>query len=355
METMRFDTLARAARAAAMAVAAAAASLVPTIARGDIVVFKNGDRLTGTIGSYEGGPKGKLTIKTKVAGDVKVDLADVETFSTDGPIDVKLADGSVVHQKITAGKPGEIDLAGGGNLQPQALPLAKVAKINPPPVHWTGSIAAGGQLLRGNTDSEAFNAEAKFLRRSDIDRITLDGQYFYARQRDTTTGNKSTTTDNWNADGKYDYFFTPKFYGYGDVKVAKDRIAFLDLRFAPGAGVGYQWVERDDFNFNTEGGVGWFYERYTNDGTRESGSLRLAYHVDYKINEKVKIFHDLEYFPKFDSVSDFFLTTDAGVRVTLTKNFFTEFKAQLDHNNRPAPGKQKDDTRYLKNLGWTFE
>jgi len=27
----------------------------------------------------------------------------------------------------------------------------------------------------------------------------------------------------------------------------------------------------------------------------------------------------------------------------------------LDHNNRPAPGRQKDDTRYLLNVGWTLE
>lgn len=60
-------------------------------------------------------------------------------------------------------------------------------------------------------------------------------------------------------------------------------------------------------------------------------------------------------YPKLDSVSDFFLTTDVGLRAKLTKTMFSELKVQLDHNNQPAPGKQKDDTKYLLNLGWTLE
>ena len=240
-------------------------------------------------------------------------------------------------------------------MAPQAIALDSVKKINEPPIHWVGAVSVGGFLARGNTTSDALNAGASFTRRSEFDRISLDGTYNYSKAKDPGTGVKSTTADNWTAEAKYDYFFTPKFYGYGDVKVAKDRIAFLDLRFAPGVGVGYQWFESPDFNFRTEAGVGYFYERYTNAGTNQNGSLRLAYHVDKKLNDKVKIFHDLEFFPKFDTTADFFLTTDAGIRVTLTKSMFTEFKAQLDHNNRPAPNRQKDDTKYMVNVGWILE
>lgn len=321
-------------------------------ARADEIIFKNGDKLTGKIGVLDGG---KLTIKTAVAGEVKVDMKDVQTFSSDAPIDLKLADGTVLHQPVVQGKPGTVDLAAGGNVAPQAISLDAVRKINEPPIHWIGTLTVGGFLARGNTNSEVLNAGADFTRRSEFDRITFDGNYNYSKAKDPATGVKSTTSDNWNTEAKYDYFINPKLYAYADVKVAKDRIAFLDLRFAPGVGLGYQWYETPDFNFRTEGGVGYFYERFTNDGTHQNGSLRLAYHVDKKLGDKVKIYHDLEYYPKFDSTADFFVTTDAGIRLTLTKSMFTEFKAQLDHNNRPAPGRQKDDTRYLVNVGWTLE
>lgn len=329
-----------------------AAVSLSTYTRADEIIFKNGDKLTGKIGVLDGG---KLTIKTAVAGEVKVDMKDVQTFSSDTPIDLKLADGTVLHQPVVQGKPGTVDLAAGGNVAPQAISLEAVKKINEPPIHWIGTLTVGGFLSRGNTNSEVLNAGANFTRRSEFDRITFDGNYNYSKAKDPATGVKSTTSDNWNTEAKYDYFINPKLYAYADVKVAKDRIAFLDLRFAPGVGLGYQWYESPDFNFRTEGGVGYFYERFSNDGTNQNGSLRLAYHVDKKLGDKVKIYHDLEYYPKFDGTADFFVTTDAGIRLTLTKSMFTEFKAQLDHNNRPAPGRQKDDTRYLVNVGWTLE
>ena len=87
-----------------------------TYTRADEIIFKNGDKLTGKIGVLDGG---KLTIKTTVAGDVTVDMKDVQTFSSDTPINLKLADGTVLHQPVVAGKPGTVDLAAGGNVAPQ--------------------------------------------------------------------------------------------------------------------------------------------------------------------------------------------------------------------------------------------
>ena len=54
-------------------------------ARGDEVLFQNGDRLSGKILKAAGG---KLTIKTDGAGEVSVDMSKVKTFSTDAPVTV---------------------------------------------------------------------------------------------------------------------------------------------------------------------------------------------------------------------------------------------------------------------------
>src|SRR5438552_7315457 len=58
------------------ATAALLVFLASATASADEVRFKNGDRLTGTITSAEGG---KLKVTSKVAGDVTVDLKDVDT------------------------------------------------------------------------------------------------------------------------------------------------------------------------------------------------------------------------------------------------------------------------------------
>lgn len=253
---------------------------------GDEVIFKNGDRLTGVIKTAD---SGKLTIKTAVAGEVTVNMSDVKTFSTDQPITLKLNDGTTVQQKVTAGQQPEQVMAG-----TQAVPLANVKVINPPPQQWTGSIVVNGNMARGNTHSEniGMEANAQLRRKSETvdDRFTLAGDYNYGNN--TSGGSQTTTTDNWFALGKYDRYFTEKWYGYGQVRYDHDRLADLNYRIAPGAGVGYQWYEQPDFHLSTEAGGSQIFEDYSTTGQDEYFALRFAYHVDKQINDKVSVFHD---------------------------------------------------------------
>ena len=335
----------------AMAFLLAALGIV-SLASADEIVFTNGDHLTGKIEKLEGG---KLTIQSSVAGTVTADLKDIRTFSTDAPIEVHLKDGTVIHQKIAAGADGQFAVEQGGAIQPQAFAVGEIKAINPPKAKWTGSVSAGALLTRGNSYSDNFTLSLDAIRRTDDDRITASAGYFYGKQQDKTTGNKSTSTDNWFAAGKYDYFFTPKFYGYGNARLERDRIADLDLRFIPGAGVGYQWIESPKQNFSTEAGLSWVYESFTNpDRTDDFLAARLAYHYDLKINDKVKVFHDLEVFPSLEDVSQFLVNAQAGLRATLTKQFFTEFKIVYLYNSDPAPTASRNDLRYVLGVGWTF-
>jgi Protein of unknown function, DUF481 len=264
-------------------------------AAADEILFLNGDRLTGKIASSDGG---KLTIKTENAGVVTVDLAKVKTFSTDEPIVIQSGD-SFISSKVGAGPDGTVQVfpvAGGA---PQAIALKDVARINPPPVKWTGSLVGNALITTGNSETENFGLSVNAVRRSEIDRITLGGAYYYGRQEDKNTGKKDTTMDNWFVQGKYDYFLTKKLYLYGNVRVEQDHIADLDLRLTIGGGVGYQWFETPTFNFNTEAGLAWVKENFKNDGTAEA-------------------------------------------------------KIELRYDSTPAPRAKKDDVRYLFGVGWQF-
>jgi putative salt-induced outer membrane protein len=314
----------------------------------DEIRFKNGDRLTGTVTEAEGG---KLKISSKVAGDVTVDLKDVETFSTDAPLDVKLKDGTMVHQRFEAGAaPGTVTAAAGPRRE---IALSDLKAITPKLGRWTGSVSAGGLLTRGNSHTTSLNLSAAASRRGEDDRISLTGGYTFARQADSD-GGVSTSADAWYAAAKYDRFFTDEFYGYGLVRADHDRIADLNLRLSPGVGVGYQWVEQPDFNFLTEAGISLVYENYDPGPTDTHVAGRLAYHVDRKFNEQVLGFHNLEYLPSLEDASDFNVNADAGVRASLTKTMFTELKVEWKYDATPAPDAAKNDLRYLIGLGWSF-
>lgn len=316
----------------------------------DEILFKNGDKLSGEIKSAEGDT---LVIATKVAGEVKVKLSEVKTFSTDKPLELHLSDGTVLKQPIVQAEEGKIATAPGGLVQAQAIPVEKIKQINPPPVSWKGALLAGATLTRGNTYTDSLSLAFDATRRSTDDRISLGAQYLYSREK--SDGKARVTVENWKAMGKYDYFFTDKWYGYVNSRVERDHIANLDLRLTPGAGVGYQWIESAKANFNTEAGVSWVYERYTDpDTTRSHVAARLAYHYDRKLSDQVSFFHNLEFLPSVENFNQYLVTADAGIRAKLTNDFFSELKVELTYNSEPAAGKLRTDVRYIASLGWAF-
>src|SRR4051795_2631185 len=78
----------------------------------DEVLFNNGDRLTGKIVNVEGG---KMTIDTKLAGEITDDAKDVKTFTPDGPVEIRTTDGRRISGKATGtADAGVVAVDGGG-------------------------------------------------------------------------------------------------------------------------------------------------------------------------------------------------------------------------------------------------
>lgn len=318
-------------------------------ASADEVLFKNGDRLTGKIETYDGS---KLTISSTVAGKVMVDLKDVKTLSSSGPVALVLVDGTVIHEKLSSGPDGQVTLAP-ATAPPRVVPLSSIKKLNPPPVRWTGNVLVGATFARGNTDTNNINAAAHLERKGEKDLTTLDVQYLYARQRVVGDGTHETA-DDLLGKAKYQYYFSTKFYGYANVEGEHDVIAGMALRLAPGIGAGYQWLDTPKLNFNTEAGGGVLYRNYTTDGDSISGNARLAYHFKSKLNDKVNVFHNFQYLPGLNNINNYFFSTDAGIRTSITDKLFGEFKVEYQYDSRPAPGRQSSDIRYIAGVGWNF-
>jgi putative salt-induced outer membrane protein YdiY len=326
------------------------ASVAPAL--GDEVLFLNGDRLTGKILKATGG---KLTIKTESAGEVTVDLAKVKTFSTDEPVQLVVGEQPPVSTRVEAGADRQVQTSPSPGAAPQPLPITDIAVINPPPPRWTGSVALNGLKTTGNSETEQLGFLAGLSKRWPSDRLTFGAEYSYGRQEDPDTGEESTTVNYAMAFGKYDHFFTKKFYGYLGIKVERDEVADLDVRLAPGVGVGYQWFEGPKFNFLTEAGVSWVYENYRNGETRSYFGPRLAYSIDWTPVDLLFLYHKLEYLPAFDDfAADYLLNADAGARLKVWKGLFAEFRYEYRYDSKPASGREKTDQRFILGAGWAF-
>ncbi|UCE46295.1 MAG: DUF481 domain-containing protein, partial [Phycisphaerales bacterium] len=322
---------------------------------GDEIIFKNGDRLTGKIDHLV---DGKLVFKSRVAGDVTVNLSDIQTLSSDDAIEVNLKDNTGFKQKVISGQPGRFNVAGTESLRPQEFAVADIVSINPPkkPIpKWGGSISAGLTSTHGNTKTETISASGNMTKRTDNDRTQLSADYARAEQEDRTTGADETIEDWWRAKGKYDYFFSKKFYAYTDGRYEKDAVAELDRRVIVGGGGGYQWVESEDMNFSTEIGLASLYEKFDNQTESNSElSTQLGYNFDKKLTKNTKLTHDLTYYPALEKFSDYFLTSTVGVRTDFSSNFFATFKTIFNYDETPAIGAHKTDVKYFLGLGYSF-
>jgi putative salt-induced outer membrane protein YdiY len=317
--------------------------------------MKNGDRISGKIKHLV---DGKLTFNADVAGTVTVDLSDIQTLSSDDPIQVNLKDKTGFKQKVSKAEPGRFAIEGSESTKTQEFAVADIVSINPPPKpipKWTGNIAVGITSTHGNTKTEMISANANFSKRTEKDRTTFSTDYAKGEQEDPDTGEDVTIEDWWRAKGKYDYFFRKKLYGFLDGRYEKNDVADLDRRVIVGTGGGYQWIESEDMNFSGEFGLASLYEKY-DDGTDSNSdiTLQVGYDFDKKLRKNINFVHDLTYYPAIDKFSDYFLTTTTGIRADFTEKIFMSFKTIFNYDSTPAIGSGKTDVKYFLGLGYRF-
>jgi putative salt-induced outer membrane protein YdiY len=288
----------------------------------------------------------------------------VKTFTTDEPVELRTKSGEVMTGVATtqpseeaAGTVALAPPAGAGITAPTTMPTIPLADVKYLNFNqkWTGAVVAGALFARGNTYADQANVGFDAQRRTIDDRLTFTGQYNYGRERNPDTGDKTTSVDNFYLTGKYDYFFTEKFYGFAAIRYEHDRIALLDKRVIPGIGVGYLWFDTPDFKFDTEAGLAYVHEEFEDGDTNDAMSARLAYHLKKSFNDdKVTLFHDLEFYPSLERIDDFLVVTDAGVRAAFTDKMFAEYKIEYRYDATPATGQDHTDLRHIIGVGWKF-
>ena len=122
-----------------------------------------------------------------------------------------------------------------------------------------------------------------------------------------------------------------------------------------GGGAGYQWIETDRTSFSTGLGLASLYEKFDNATESNSEiSLQAGYNLDHRITDTLRFVHDLTYYPSLEQFSDYYLTTTAELRATLTKNMFANFKVIFNYDESPAEGQGSTDVKYLLGVGLTF-
>jgi putative salt-induced outer membrane protein YdiY len=350
----------------------------------DEVVFKNGERLIGKFKRVEGG---KLIFQSQTMGEVIVNISNVNDIYSDKLLEIHLYDDTVLKGKTFKVESNRVTIDAEEEGQEITFAMGDLFAINLPSkksIIWSGNIAAGLSSSHGSSFSENLNIDWNLAIRSRKHRVRIDGRFVLERDEDKDTGNKQTTKENLTVSGMYNFFFTRKIFGFLNERYKKDRFDDLDYRIISVLGAGYQWIETEELEFDTRGGLGLRLEKYTSKVPDPAGGefaiiavdnglaheiravdkkvvdkkeeliIHAAYYFEWKPFDKFSFLSSMTYTPAFEDFSDYNITHDAEIRAFITKRLYTSFKFILDYTSDPGEDSATTDTDYILGIGWQF-
>lgn len=325
--------------------------LVTDPAAADKLHLSNGDILTGKAIRMQ---DQKLVFKTEYAGEISVDWQKVVTLSTDEPINVILKGGSNLTGAAQAADKNKMTLDAGELEKPAKFELKEVASINPatkPPVRITARANLGINLERGNTDTDNNHFDGELVARTKKSRYIVGGEINKEKDRGRTS------SDNWRAYGKYNYFLNQKWFLLANALFEHDKFKDLDLRTTLGTGLGYNFFETDELNLNIGAGPAYIDENFieAKDDDFPAAQWTVRY-VQYFFDRHIQLFHNNNGYWSLSDSNNWLIYTRQGLRVPLYKGLTATFQYEYDYDNDPSEdAEEKWDSRVLFLLGWQFK
>jgi len=311
-----------------------------------VVRLADGDRISGTIVDLH---DGTLTVDTAWAGTLSIDWSAVAAIESDANLTLVLEDGSrLVGAVRSAAEDGTLAVTTASVAEPAVVPVARIAAINPPAqaVQVKGNASAGLIINQGNTDTRSLYLEGEVVARTDTNRYTTGVQATRSEDDGDTTADSSR---GWI---EYDHFLTERWYLASSALFTRDKFQDLRLRSSLAVSSGYQFVETDRASASTELGASYVDEDFYEATDESYPAARWAIDLSRDFADgDLELFHSQEGFLDLDTGDDILLRSKTGIRFNLFKGFIATTQVSFDYDTDPAPGRKKEDWRYLMNLG----
>ena len=324
------------------------------VAQTDELLLRDGSKITGTVVKRT---NGTLEFDTAFAGTIKVKWSEVAELTTDEPMEFMLSDDSLVEVTHVTNNVDDMIVEDDSNAGQPAQTLGQdvIASINPEPWQkgkghkFTGVVNFAFERQRGNTDKDETDWDTNMTLRGKNDRFNLFGEY----EKDRT--DNETTAENWKLDGTYDYFYLPKWFTGGFIRLEHDKFADLDLRTSVGPTIGYQWFESKAMNLRTASGISYVDENF--DEADDDSYAALPWNIDFDmlvLDDFVTFYHKQTGFWNLEDTSDVILDTWTGLRFPLVLGLVASTELKYSYDNGAPDGVDKTDTTYSLKLGYSW-
>jgi hypothetical protein len=234
----------------------------------DVIVFNNGDQLSGKLLRYVGG---NVVFHSDIAGDLTVSPDKIKEIRSTQKF-VVLQKGDKISRKVDESKLpiGQITLAEknfdvhteSGSVS-ATIPMEKITYVVDQPTFekelrhepgffhaWTGAVTAGATIVQATQNTYTFNGAVALVRQvptvpwlNPRNRTSIDFTGSYGKV--TEPGTPSVKTAIYHADAERDEYFSPRVYALAAVAFDHNFSQSLDLQQIYGGGIGWTVIKQD--------------------------------------------------------------------------------------------------------------
>ncbi len=319
----------------------------------DVVILKNGDRMTGEI---KGLQRGELKFKAGyMAESVRLDWSKVERLESRGRFLILLVDGKLFTDSIGLIASNETDNFVIGN-DKNAVRVRQLEVFRLMPVETTfwkrleGTVDLGFNYTSGNDQYQTqFAATAKYLKGDHLVTASVES-VFSGQNEGSSTSRREFTLDyrkkisrNWYVGGLFDL-------------LSSDQQS-LDLRTTLGGFVGRNLKQTERTRFSVFGGLVGTREDYSVvvDQARDSNADALA-GVDFETFrfKTTDVRSTVLFYPSLTIPGRVRVQATSSVRFELFKDLTWGFNVYENFDSKPPLRADKNDLGISTTLGWKF-
>jgi putative salt-induced outer membrane protein YdiY len=315
-------------------------------ANADVLVLKNGDRITGDVKRIW---DAELTIEPEYSDEFQVDLDAISHIESTRDFEIEFYDGRSMDAQLggenAAGE--QIFTSESGSV---TAPLADMLELNEPEAsfEWDTNVEVSASVNRGNTDSTTAKVRAYSTVKINDHRHIGDIEYFREKLLDEITKQRDLFKYSYN------YLFTDNWFFTADVSTESDPVIKLENRTIVSAGVGLDIWDTPRRTLSIKLGAGFQLEDL--DSVETDGSVAnwdLKYRQDF-FSDDVDVFHRQSIVANLSGRENTSYKTTTGFGYDITDLFSATVSLDYNYETNPAEGAENADIAFLLGLAAEF-
>jgi hypothetical protein len=351
----------------------------------DVIVFTNGDQLTGTLERADGN---SFVFKSDVVGEVTVSADKIKELHANGkfvalkkdekitrtskqPGTVAYGDGAISVADTKSGAPEVIPVKNLAHLINDATYTAEVTSNPGISYGWHGAVSGGITLIESTQTGQSYNAAINLVRlvpsvdflpprtRSTINVLETYGKITQPAIPQTIppTLASVTKTNIFHADAEHDkYFDATKLYGLVGASFDHNYSQGLNLQQIYGIGLGWTVIKTPVHEFDVKADV--HYERQnfqppTPNKDLVGSSFTELYHRN--LPAKIIFTESGTFIPAWNDFNAFSAIFGAGLQVPTYKRFSLNVNLLDNYLNNPAVGFKNNSLQFVTGILYTLK